>query len=273
MAIDLTFDLTTGSGGPVSVMQNIIAMRSKELSETTQDSCTAIAINILKSLRADTKVAKVNEKPTIRVQCIDSMCLPSWKNVGKGKHVSIFRAGKNGGEVKPKLKVVHIEGKYHKGMVRHAYRITDEIAPNVSKKYIIVALSVKDAYDYAKRKHKERIRHHTGLAKLALGVAMHEVHNENLGQYNTEVLGFAEQNVDAKVSSTGFNSGVTNIHVHDKLDYAADALKSGPNGVNLAMMKALNKMTSYIIHRLHQKGMQTSLKIPYPDLAKGGKTT
>lgn len=61
--------------------------------------------------------------------------------------------------------------------------------------------------------------------------------------------------------------------MHDKLDYAADALKSGPNGVNLAMMKALNKMTSYIIHRLHQKGMQTSLKIPYPDLAKGGATT
>lgn len=56
--MDITFDLQTPDGKNAEALAKIIEARRKELGETCRQSCVAIASNILRSLRAQTKVAK-----------------------------------------------------------------------------------------------------------------------------------------------------------------------------------------------------------------------
>lgn len=56
--MEVTFDLKTPDGKTAEMMAKIIQTRGEELRETTKKSCVALAINILRSLRADTNVAK-----------------------------------------------------------------------------------------------------------------------------------------------------------------------------------------------------------------------
>lgn len=65
-------------GSPADVaIQNIVAARTKELGETTEQACTALAINILKSIRADTTTAKLDAD--IEVEDVTAQYYPSFK--------------------------------------------------------------------------------------------------------------------------------------------------------------------------------------------------
>lgn len=95
--MELTFNLHGAKGESLDAIAKIIQLRTRQLGETTAESCKAVAINILKSIRANTKVA--NEKiKNITVTESDNKYFPSWKRVGK-KNVRILRSGQNGNEV------------------------------------------------------------------------------------------------------------------------------------------------------------------------------
>lgn len=64
----------------------------------------------------------------------------------------------------------------------------------------------------------------------------------------------ASKNVEARVTDTGFNKGEVNVYVHDKLDYAALALKNGQTSVSLAISNALSKTLGYIMQRVKANG-------------------
>lgn len=269
----ISIDLTDNKGTPIEIaMQNIIAARTKELGETTENACVALVINILKSLRADSKLASL--KADISVEDVTGQYTPSFKREKgtKGKNISkrVLRSGKDGSVVNPD-KVVWMCGKYHKGEQLHTYKVTDKIAQDVKYEYLMVTEDPKKAQRHATKFHTNKVKRTRGLAKYVLGLAMHKVHNKESidASVTSEAQTIGMQNAEVNVHRQGFNSGSISISVHDKLDYAALALKSGDNGVQLAMQRALNSMTAYINKRLDGKGIQDKLAIPFEDMPKG----
>lgn len=179
MAVDLQFDLRMPDGSDaVSAMSRIIEKRTKELGETTAQSCTALAINIMKGIRASTKTA--NMKADITVTDVSGTYYPSWRrNKGaKGKKVSerVLRSGKDGAVIQ-KDKVMWLCGPYKKGEVLHTYEVVDKVAEGKEYKWLAVAESDRVARRHAEKFHKARVKRARGLAKYALGLAMHKVHS------------------------------------------------------------------------------------------------
>lgn len=246
MALDISYDLTTADGQNPNVLAQIIQARTKELGETTQNACVAVAINILKSLRAQTKVAKPNETPHITMENVDGSFTPSWKGVKGGKPRPCLRAGKDGAEITD-AKVIWYVPKYVKGQVWHAYHVVDHVGVDKKYEYLIVALSEKDAFKKVCQIHRNRIKRHKGLAKVALGIAMHKVYEgQGGGSASPNVQSIANQNVETRIASGGFGSGYTSIYVHDKLDYATAALKNGYASVSDSIRNAAAKMIGYL---------------------------
>lgn len=256
-------NISTPSGKTINEVIKALEARSKELGETTKNSGVAMMINILKSLRQDTAVAKPNEKANIVVQELTQYKVgfrkyngvtPVIVSAGDGKPVEGLRARIVDRNVKSKLLKV--------------YKVTDIISTNKVKEYTLICKSEQSAFNYVKKIHRTRIQHRKGLAKIALGLAMNKLHNENVNDnVEQQVRNTADNNTNVFLSETGFNNGELNIRVHDKIDYAALALKSGANAVELAMQKTANKVMGMIIHKLHSKGIfDDSYSIPFPEL-------
>ena len=100
------------------------------------------------------------------------------------------------------------------------------------------------------------MKRHKGLAKHAIGVALKAIYDKGGASDNAsqKVNELARQNVEATVKETGFNKGDVNIHVHDKLDYAALALQNGMSSVNTSIANAVNKIFGLIQQRVKQNG-------------------
>lgn len=249
-------------------MSQIIAKRKQELGETTKQSCVAMTINVLKSLRADTKVAKEKEKTDLHITDVSDQFYPSFKKIG-GKAKRVLRSGKNGNVIM-NSKVKWKCQKYFKGQKVYTFKVVDIIASDKKYEYLVVAEDSKIVREYAKKRHKNRIKKHKTLAKFALGMAMHKVHERQNAteQVNEQTKSIGMNNTYADIRERGFNSGDINIHVEDNLRYATDALKTGSSDVDISIQKALNKMVGYLNHQLHQKGIYDDLKIPFEDLQK-----
>lgn len=237
---NITFDLTDPNGTPAEkAVARIVAMRTKELGETTENTCVALIINILKSLRADSKLATL--KTNITVEDVTGQYYPSFKRAkgSKGKNVStrVLRAGGKFGPILTPKSVIWLCGKYRKGEQLHTYKVIDHISKEDEIQYLIVAETQRKAEQHAKKFHIAKVKRTRGLAKYVLGLAMHRVHaKESIGANVTnEAQTIGMNNAEVNVQKQGFNSGSVSISVHDKLDYAALALKSGENGVQLAM--------------------------------------
>lgn len=230
--MDVNLDLRTQDGRPATALAQIIELRRQELGETTRQACVAMAIGILRSIRAGTTVAKT--KGDIKVTCVDSMYTPSFRRErgSQGKNVSsrVLRAGKNGPVVTP-AKVVWRTGKYVRGEDVHTYQVIDKIGPSKTYEYLLVISGGQSAaMREAKQRHKRRVLRNRGLAKLAVGLAMHAVstrESPSAGNVSNSARRIAAKVVRASVTDNGFSSGQVNVHVEDNLDYAALALKNG----------------------------------------------
>ena len=105
-------------------------------------------------------------------------------------------------------------------------------------------------------------------------MAMKAVYDKSASSENAteQVHKMANENVDASIQETGFNSGTVNIHIHDKLNYAALALQNGQASLNTAVGNALNKVLGYLQQRIKQNGgdIDKSLKMTVDELAGKG---
>ena len=105
-------------------------------------------------------------------------------------------------------------------------------------------------------------------------MAMKAVYDKSASSDNAtqEVRKLANENVDASIQEAGFNSGTVNIHIHDKLNYAALALQNGRASVDTAFSNALSKVLGYLTHRIKQNGgdIDKSLRMTVDELAGKG---
>ena len=267
MAINLNFNLHGDNGETVDAMRKIIQTRNKELGETTKQSCVAMTINVLKHLRTGTKQPRETERPSLTITDVSEEYYPSWKCNGKGKknRYRVLRRGKDGNVINEK-KVYWLCKDYFKGQKVYTFKVIDSLSETKKYEYLLVSEDQQKAKECAKERHKNRIKRFKGLAKFALGWAMHKVHDAQnpTDEINDNTRAVGLENTYTDIRETGLNSGDIDIHVEDNLEYAEYALKD--TNTDIAVAKALNKMVGYINHKLHQKGIKDDLKINLKEL-------
>ena len=145
--MEVTYDLRTADGREAEAMRQIIELRRKELGETTAQCCKALAINILKSVRADTKVAI--EKGDIKIQNVDSQYYPSWQRDKDCKlSKRVLRNGPNGNVVKED-RVCWDTKRYVKKEKYHTFAVSDKIGEGKVLEYLVVTKNERSAMRFA----------------------------------------------------------------------------------------------------------------------------
>ena len=182
----------TYEGQPIEVLEKLIEERKALLGETYKDAVTATAITVLRSLRADTKIAK-KKVPKSSYTITDTGWYGGWERVGGKFHRVVrtslaYRAPKV-----PGIFPVNNAGRHHeKGEIVKVYKIEPVNDPNMSWDktkhrgcWYVFAKSEKVARAFAERHMSGRIDSYRGLAKSTLGFAMADISTK--GTFAAEV--------------------------------------------------------------------------------------
>ena len=257
MVVDIKADV---DGKTLKQFEELIEKRRKLLHETTEQSVIACSIQVLKSIRAATKVAKTKGQP------LEFCSMPglyySMKREGKGKPVPCLRF--RGSNTEFKLQKGSVFVIVEKGVKASLTQIYLWVKVN-GVKYYLAATSEKAAKKYMMDREKMRIERYKGLAKMALGILMNKVStsanasaNENAGD---KVNGVATRNTNVRKQ---LQQGVYEVTIEDNLEYAKDAVKGGEGEINTCLQKAMNMITSTINHKCEKLLSFEPLEIPFP---------
>ena len=238
----------------------LIEQRRNLLNETTEQSVSACAINLLKSLRASTLVAHTN-KPYSEEPVEHANLMLGFKSIGKKKV--------------PCLRVVGSKDQFSIGNKASLFVIDKSLTPQTAKVfswkrrsgrvYYIVSSGLEATQKWIKDIEKKRIQKYRGLAKHALGRLMHKVASTSItDNIDAAAQTVAEQNTNVVKQSTGFNSGKYSLTMNDELRYALDALKGGQAEVNSCLQRAMNSITSIINNKCKNMLGFEKLEIPFP---------
>ena len=262
-------------GKPMAVLHDLIEKRQKYLGETVRDSVIATAILTVKSLRADTKQGKKQAKNS-DVEVTDTGWVGGWAREGsrvwrcaryssapgahrvKGVHpVNLAGQHYERGE---KVKVFKVVPVFHKhdwkwAMNRNA----------AAKCWYVLAKSEKVARDFGKRQVTRYMKRWRGLAKTALGFAMAKLSTRGVSFDLISAKAMKAANLHVRVIEGG-NKDSWRYIVSDSLSYAKAALKSGPGGVERAMMKAANQIAGRIWAVAGHK-LDSRPPTPFPEVA------
>lgn len=257
-----TISCATASGKPLEELSRLIAARANRLGELTKDAAIATAINILNSLRADTRDARAQKRFSSRVVQRGDLII-SFK--GASHRLCMRSHSRNGGEVKGNFvfasKCMDLKN-------AQIFEITPEHERR--KTYFLVAYSQAHADKYEKNEIAKRIAKKGGLAKSALSVAMAKLSTRNSPDDSPRLAKILASNLShVTISGGGFGSGSFNLSYFNQLDYALDALKSGAASFNLALQKAANRTAGLINHTLHKLGdLDHDVETPFPEVKK-----
>lgn len=156
------------------------------------------------------------------------------------------------------------------------FKFTDNYSP-VAKQYYVVAPSQSIAKQHARKIVQKRAMQYSGLAKRAIGVLMMKTSTMNVSDsvgmhVNMKARQTTEhREVIAKAKDS--DGGKYGLILEDNLRYALDAVKGGKAAVDVALKKAMNKITSQINMKLKGKDFFSRKKLPtpFPELTKRKK--
>lgn len=262
----------TADGKPLEVLQDLVAKRARALRETTRDAVVATAINILSSLRSQTKIAK--EKPDRQSYYIELSDLFGGFE-GKDGKVCARIGGHYGkkSDIKPALGFNATKGGVLRSRVYKVFannpRMTFYQNRNFPNRcWYVLCEHEGQARTYAERCIGRMLRKERGMARYTISIAQAKVSTRSSmtsrpsGAKSWQIAHSASQ---VKIGGGGFNAGSFNIQFFDALDYSLDALKGGKTSFNLACMKAANK-TAGLIHLAYvNKKFGEDCQTPFPE--------
>lgn len=198
------------------------------MNETARDSIAAFAINVLKSIRTITKVAKPS-KMKVEVKKEGGL-YPSCTMKGGHKTLCLRVTGTKQRYAGPET-MVGLEKSPLKN--QGVYRFVDE-HNGKRREYLIVAPSMGAAKTKAKQIRTRRGMRYAGLAKRALGILMFKTNTKrvNDGALNPLVENVANDVTDKRewTQKSGEN-GIYTLELTDQLEYAKDAVRGGYGAV------------------------------------------
>ncbi len=274
MAASVNISMSFADGTTLQQFGKIIAERMKYMRETARDSIAACAVNVLKSIRTITRVAKLS---SIKVNVkVDTTLYPSYTTQGSKKSLCVRYRGSN----------QRYHGEEHLTAAGHptkigtwqVYRFTDALSSKMTK-YLIVAPSQSAAKTKAKAIVRSRQIRYAGLAKRALGVLMHKTAtnqnpNDNVPMRVTAKANSLTQTRESVARATDGNGGKYALVMDDNLRYATDAIKGGRQAVDVQMKKAMNKIVSIINRKIPDGATffgSKKLPTPFPELVRKRK--
>ena len=263
---------TASSGGTLATLNALIKKRTKALKEDASRSVIATAINVLVSLRADTRKSPVRGRKEMYTLSLTNYAA-GWEKIGKSFH-RVVRASPRGPvlrEITSRCRNV-VGRRYHRGEVVHVYRADIKNEAMKVKHYFAFAKDEKQVRKYIETVILPRLlKKESGMARYTLGVAAAKVSNKPM---NTPAPTGAKQMRIAhaagmvKIDASAWNVGSVNFSFLDDLKYSTAALKHGSNSLNLAMMKAANKTAGLIRRAYLNKRFGEDCPTPFPEISK-----
>ena len=255
--VQLSMNATTESGQPLKTLEEMIAVRMKLLKQTAKRALDATAVQLIKSLKAATKTAKVEKIDVEDCQGLEA----SFSARGKEKPRPCLRWRGSGTRFYPprgsKVRFTQSALVNSRGAQVWAFKIGYGEKRTV---WYIAALSAGEAKREAKAMLKRRIERYKGLAKLAWGVLSWKVASTSLGGGGAAAKAGAVARNATRIS----RRGDTSLTLEDNLDYAELALKNGRSDIDAAAAKAANSIAGMINRRLENKGLHERVEIPFP---------
>lgn len=133
-----------------------------------------------------------------------------------------------------------------------------------NREWLVVALSEKDAKDWAFNKIQKRARRFKGLARTALSILMMKSGSKTAQKMESSQAA-SKATQTTSVQKTG-NGSTFSLTASDLLDYAKLALKGGDAAINQALMKAANKTASVINKKCEKLLLFEKLDTPFPEI-------
>lgn len=255
--LQLSMNATVEGGKPLHVLEEMIAVRMKLLKQTAKQALNATAVQLIKSLKAATKVAKAEK---IDIEDCQGLMM-SFMSHGKEKPKPCLRWRGSGLRFLPpqgsKVRYTKSALANGKGTQVFTFKIGHDKKQTT---WYIAAQSASEARREAKAIQKRRIEQFKGLAKLAWGILSWKVASTSLGGTNTTSKASATARNTTRIS----RQGDTSLTLEDNLDYAELALKNGKSDIDLAAAKAANAIAGMINKRLENKGLHERVEIPFP---------
>lgn len=261
-------------GKPLSVITNLINKRVEFLNESIKDAVTATTILILKSLRADTKIAPKKTKPA-SYKITDTGYVGGWERVGGKFHRVVRTSSARLAPKVPNIFPVNNAGQhYEKGEIVKVYKIEPINDSTMSWEktkhkgcWYIFAQSEKVARAFAEKHMTRRIKSYRGLARTTLGFAMAAVSTK--GTFAADVKSNKSLMAAKAAADVYKNESMSDnytITVLDILNYSKNALKSGIDGVQRAMMKAANSIAGRLSKIATSKLNYPPIQTPFPEV-------
>lgn len=250
-------NVTCADGRPVQALTKLIEQRGKWLNETAEQSCAAVMLDVLVSLRALTTTAKPKRN---EIHIENSSLILSFERIGKGKPRPCLRNGKAKYVLRKSERMAFATDDWKKCKV---WKWNDTTRKRV---WYVVAHSSKEAQDWAFEKVKKRAQRFRGLARIALSKLMMMSGSKTSAPItNAEAASKASSLTRVTKTKSGSNYS---INASDMLDYAKLALKGGDAAINQALGKASNKIASVINTKCKNILMFEKLDTPFPELRK-----
>ena len=304
----VTLKCTYADNKTLDVLADLIAKRVEVLKETSEKAVTATALNIVKSLRAATRVAKVSKS----AKSLDAAYVyrkstfygsnytePSAGLTKKGaakkgvKHFCIRdAAGHRNDLVKPAFAdnpattplvgapVYYVFVKHTlppKNLVLRAMQggglSTAKTAEGILR-YVVIAKNEESLRGWARRHVRDIIAQESGMARYALSILRKSIYAKGNGD------AFAVKSAGAKDTAErsvyyreAFGPGWFDLEGQVNLAYSVSALKNGAASIDVAMKKAANS-TAQIINRVGKIPFEERIHTPFPEVAsrRGRKT-
>lgn len=247
-------------GRTLEQFQRLVQLRSKWLGDSSRDATAAIMLDVLRSLRAVTKVANpkkdnipmkemTNWKPSYRFAGGWQLCV---MDKGTKKHINDVRLHSTN-----KDKITHQKIFHYK-----TFNNTD---------IYVMAHNINEAMKWARDKAINRAEQHKGLAKLALTMLRGFVqtlgpihHNQPIDtkkKVRDPTLITKEERIFESEGKMQYQ-----LVLSDKLKYASLALKNGALDVDTATKRALNSATKRLEIKCPSLLLFEDLSTPFPEV-------
>lgn len=249
--MSVTFEATATWGGkPLDKLAELMRHRMKFMRENAYDAAVATMINILTSLRAQTRKATSSSTRKLRPSIVH---LPAYRVSfdQRTRHRCLRRLPKGSPVETPPYRVKFICGDWRTWAAARVFLVTPEHKRD--QPYILAAMSEKDALDFERKRAGHAIDKSGGLAKLAFAIASNRISTRQTAA--EKVAAFAEAAARKTVrTSSRLNGQTFEIEVVDSLEHAIPALKSGVLSIDDAYKSAANKTWGLISQYIDKYG-------------------
>lgn len=253
---------------PLEVLNQLIEKRRQYIADCARDAVLGTAITALVSIRAITKDARKRKRLDNAFSVEDTGYYGGYSN---SEHKCCVRQGI--GKWSPKVQMdapvlfprrIQNARQY----LKHIYRVTTtrKLRGKEIGRYYICAYSEAEAADRERKLIKKSIYRTGGLALNVLGSLMKNSSSQNPphpeGSAYAQMLGEKFGVVSKGEAPDGFFCEVV-----DTLNYAVSAVKGREGGINLALMRAANKISGMIRHHWHTP-LDHDVGTPFPEIVR-----